>query len=199
MLPEYFALVATAVTSIGTLQYLMLTIKGKVQPNRITFFFWGLFPLIAFFAQSSAEVSSVVWITLSVGVLPFAIVIASYLNSDAYWKVVRRDYVLAAIAVMAMVLWYVTNDPLTAIFFALLADIFAGLPTLIKSFNVPSSEDWRPYALNCFGFFIGLLSVQEWKFVEYSFVLYLFLMTLIFSVVIYLRQRQEGLINQLPK
>lgn len=189
---EFFAIASTVIASIGTMQYLWLTATGKVQPNRVTFFFWGLFPLIAYFAQTSVEVSSVAWITLAVGLLPFAVVAVSYLNPAAYWRIERRDYVLALIAVIAMLLWYVTSDPILALLFALLADVFAGVPTLIKSYTAPHSEDWRPYALNCVGFFVGLFAVENWVFAEYSFVLYLFLMTLVFTLVIYVRQKQVG-------
>ncbi len=190
MLPEYFALVSTAIVSIGTLHYLWLTVRGEVQPNRVTFFFWGLFPLIIFFAQSSVEVSSVLWITLSVGTLPFLIVGASYLNKAANWKILPKDYALALIAIFAMVLWYVTADPVLAILFSLVADIFVGIPTLIKSYSAPHSEDWRPYAVNAFGFLVGIFAIQNWVFVEYSFVVYLFLMTLVFAALIFVRQKQ---------
>lgn len=189
MLPEYFAFVSTLVVSLGTFQYLWLTVKGQVQPNRVTFFFWGLFPLIIYFAQSSLEVTSVLWITLSAGVLPFVIITASYMNPAAYWQLRLRDYWLGCLAVLAMVLWYLTDNPLLAMSFALLADMLAGLPTLIKCYIAPQSEDWRPYALNAFGFFIGLLAVQHWVFAEYAFVAYLFLMTALFSIVIYVRKK----------
>lgn len=189
MLPEYFAFLSTIIASLGAIQYLWLTATGKVQPNRVTYFFWGLFPLIAFFAQSNQEVSSVMWITLSMGVLPFAILIASFVNPSAYWKIRLTDYVLATVAVSSMIAWYITENAILAIAFALIADMFASLPTIIKSYTHPNSEDWRPYAVNAVGFFVGLLAVQDWVFAEYSFVLYFFLMTTLFSVLIYTRQR----------
>jgi hypothetical protein len=190
MLPEYFALVSTLIASMGAIQYLYLTARGKVQPNKVTYFFWGLFPLIAFFAQSHEEVSSVIWITLAMGILPFLTVIASYLNEKAYWKIEKRDYVLAAMAVTSMVAWYLTDNAVLAIVFTLVADMFASLPTIIKSYTHPHSEDWRPYAINAFGFLIGVCAVQNWVFAEYSFVLYFFSITTIFAILIFIRQRQ---------
>lgn len=188
MLPENFALVSTLIASLGSLQYLWLTLRGNVQPNRVTFFFWGVFPLIAFFAQRTQEVSSVVWITLAMGLLPFAILGATYFNAGAYWKVEKRDYILGAVAVFSMCLWYVTKEPNLAIIFALGADFFASLPTIIKSYEFPNSEDWRPYAVNAFGFLVGVLAVQNWTFAEYSFVSYFFLVTLSIATIIFLRK-----------
>ena len=190
MLPEYFALISTVVASIGATQYLYLSAVGKVQPNKVTYFFWGFFPLVAFFAQSHEEVSSVVWITLAMGVLPFLILIAAFFNKKAYWKIQRHDYGLAFLAITCMVAWYLTSNALLAIMFALVADMFASIPTLIKSYTHPHSEDWRPYAINAGGFLIGLGAVQTWMFAEYSFVLYFFILTATFAVLIFFRQRQ---------
>ncbi len=190
MLPEYFALISTVIASLGAVQYLYLTAVGKVQPNKVTYFFWGLFPLIAFFAQSHEEVSSVAWITLAMGILPFLIVLAAFFNREAYWKIQRNDYVLALMAITCMVAWYLTNNALLAIMFTLIADMFASMPTLIKSYTHPHSEDWRPYAMNAFGFLIGLCAVQTWMFAEYSFVLYFFVLTTTFTVLIFVRQKQ---------
>ena len=195
MLPESFAFLSTVIASLGSLHYMYLTIKGEVRPNKMTFFFWGLFPLITFFAQQDKEVSDVVWITLSVGLLPFMILVASYLNPAAYWKIVKRDYVLAGIAILSMSLWYVTKEANLAILFALLADFFASLPTIVKSYRSPESEDWRPYAINAFGFFIGVLSIQHWVFADYSFVLYLFFVTSLIAAIIYYRQHIVELKN----
>ncbi len=200
MLPEYFAFISTVIASLGALQYFWLTLRGKVQPNRVTYFFWGLFPLIAFFAQLNTEISGVLWITLAMGVLPFTIVGASFLNADAYWEVQKRDYMLALIAVVSMVLWYITSNPILAIVFALVADMFASLPTILKCYTNPYSEDWRPYAINSFGFFIGVLAIQTWTFSEYSFVLYFFLVTLFMAALIFVRQRNikdRALFNRL--
>lgn len=188
MLPEYFALISTAIVSLGALQYLYLTIKGDVQPNRVTFLFWGLFPLIAFFAQYYEEVSAVIWITLSTALLPLAIVAVSYINPAAYWRLRPRDYYLGALAVSTIILWFVTEDAVLAIVLAVTADFLAGIPTLIKSYTHPFSEDWQPYALNALGFIIGVFSIQEWVAAEYVYLIYLAVITSIFTILIYTRQ-----------
>ena len=71
------ALVGSVIASGGSLAYLYLTIKGKVKPNKITWFFWGLFPLIAFSAQIYQGVGLVAWATFAAGAAPFLVLIAS--------------------------------------------------------------------------------------------------------------------------
>ena len=79
MIPEYFAIVGSIFASLGGYYYLYCTIKGTVQPNRMTWFFWGAFPMIGFFAQLSQGVGLVAWATFFGGLPPFFIVIASSL------------------------------------------------------------------------------------------------------------------------
>ena len=191
MLPEYFVFVSALVASLGGLQYLYLTLKGAVQPNKVSYFFWGVLPLIGFFAQQQQEVGPVIWVTLVLGIIPFIIIGAAFLNPAAYWKLHYFDYVLAAFTVFIIAVWYITNNPTLALVLAILADFFASLPTLIKSYQSPSSEDWRPYALNVFGFAIGILAIQHWVFAEYAFIVYVFCMTLTIAGVILVRQKMQ--------
>ncbi len=175
---------------MGSLYYLYLTIKGSVQPNKITFFFWGLLPMIGFFAQYEQDISSVIWVTFAMGLIPFLIVGAAFFNPQAYWELRKLDYVLATMAVLSVVIWQATDNPNLALSMAIVADFIAGVPTIMKSYTHPFSEDWRPYALNVIGFGIGIFAVQSWKFEEYSFVVYLFCMTIIFTSIIFFRQKK---------
>lgn len=51
MLNENFVILGAVIFAIGSLSYLIDTLKGKVKPNRVTFFLWALAPLIAFAAE----------------------------------------------------------------------------------------------------------------------------------------------------
>lgn len=172
MIPEYFALIGAAIASIGGVQYLYLTIVGKVKPNKVTWFFWAAFPMIAFAAQLSQGVGIIAWATFSAGAPPLFILLASFANKDAYWELRKIDYTFAALAIVGVVLWQVTNSPNIALTFAIFADLAAALPTVIKAYKNPETEDWQPFAIGTFGFVFALLSVQIWSYENYAFVVY---------------------------
>ena len=56
MIPEYYAFIGAIIGSIGGLYYLYDTVIGRAQPNRVTWFLWGLFPMIIFVAQRAQGV-----------------------------------------------------------------------------------------------------------------------------------------------
>lgn len=66
---------------------------------------------------------------------------------------------------------------------ALLADVLAGIPTLIESYRHPESESWIAYTISAVGFGISLLSVQTYDFENTAFVAYIFVMNSAFAVL----------------
>jgi hypothetical protein len=176
MIPEYFAVIGAVVASIGGFYYLFDTITGKTKPNRVTWLLWGLFPMIIFVAQRAQGVEGLSWATFAAGFTPFLILLASFINKEAYWKTQPRDYCLMGAAFAGIILWALTDNPNLALTFSLLADVFAGLPTFIKAYKYPETESWVAYAISTFGFGISVLAIQTYTFENYAFVIYLFIM-----------------------
>lgn len=80
MLNENFVILGAVIAAIGSLSYLIDTIKGKAKPNRVTFFLWTLAPMIAFAAEIKQGVGMQSLITFMVGFSPLLIFLASFTN-----------------------------------------------------------------------------------------------------------------------
>lgn len=176
MLPENCSILGAILGSLGGFYYLYETAVGKVQPNRVTWLLWGIFPMVIFAAQRAQGVQGLSWTSFAAGFTPLLVVAASFFNTKAYWKTEPRDYGLMAAAVAGLVLWATTRQPNLAILFSLLADGLAGLPTFLKAYQHPQSESWLAYSVSTLGFGISLLSVQVFTFETTAFVAYLFLL-----------------------
>ena len=183
MIPEYFALVGAGIASLGGLYYLYCTIKGTVKPHRMTWFFWTLFPMVAFVAQLKQDVGMVIWITFASGFLPLMVFIAASFNPKAYWKIQKVDYLFALIGMLGIVLWYLTDNANLAITFSIIADFAVAIPTIIKTFKFPETETWKSYALNSVGFGLGVFTITEWTYENYSFVVFLLVVNVFFTIL----------------
>ena len=176
MLPGYCAYFGALIGSLGGFYYLYETLLGRAQPNRVTWLLWGIFPMVIFAAQRAQGIKDASWASFVAGFTPFLIVAASFFNKKAYWKSEQRDYGLMAAAILGIILWAVTKNPNLALLFSLLADMLAGVPTLVKAYRHPRSESWIAYAISTFGFAVCLLSVQIYTFGNTAFVAYVFIL-----------------------
>jgi hypothetical protein len=176
MLPESCALIGAVIGSLGGVYYLIQTLLGKAQPNRVTWLLWGLFPLVIFAAQRAQGVGSVSWASFLAGFVPLLVVAASAFNAKAYWKTEPRDYALMAAALVGLALWALTDRPNLALAFSVLADGLASVPTLIKAYRHPRSESWEAYALSAFGFGMSLASIRVHTLEHSLFLAYVFLL-----------------------
>lgn len=178
MIPEYFAVIGSVIASIGGIYYAYLTFRGLVKPNRVTWLFWAAFPMIAFVVQLSQGVGLVAWATFVAGAPPIFVLVGSLFNKKAYWQTRDTDYWFAIAGFLSIVAWQLTGIPYIAFTFSLLADLLVAMPTIIKTYRFPETENWKAYAVSALGFLLAILAVPEWSYENSAFVVYLFLLNL---------------------
>lgn len=173
MLAPEFIFLAILLRLISGADYLYATWRGQVQPNAVTWFFWGVAPLIAFIAQLQEGVGLEAWMSLGLAVGPLAICIMAIVRRDARWKITYFDILCGVFAAAGLLLWQITSDPMIAIWFAIVADIFGGVPTLRKIYVHPHTEKALPYFLTILSMVITLLTISTWQFANYAFPVYI--------------------------
>lgn len=176
MLNENFVILGSIITFIGGASYLFDTIKGKIQPNRVSWFLWALAPLIAFFAEIKQGVGIQSLLTFTVGFIPFLVFIASFVNEKSFWKIEKIDIICGVLSLLGLVSWYITKVGNVAIFFSILADGLASFPTLIKAYQEPETENSHVFSANAISGVITLLTIRVWNFQNFGFPLYIVLM-----------------------
>ena len=184
MLDPRFVFLGAAINLIGSLKYLVATLKGEAKPNRVTFFLWALAPLIAFAAQLDEGVGLASVMTFVVGFSPLLIFIASFFNKKAYWELHRFDYFFGGLALLGLVLWLVTEEGLYAIAFGILADGLAAVPTLAKSFTNPETEVGMTYWLAGVNAVITLLTIEVFNLAHLGFPVYILLINIVLGSLI---------------
>lgn len=178
MIHENFIIVGFILMLIGGLSYAIDVFKGRAKPNRVTWFLWTLAPLIAFAAEIDKGVGMQSLLTLSVGISPLIVLLASFKNKDSYWKLDRIDYLFGGLAIAGLILWRITGEGNIAIIFAILADGLAAIPTGIKSYTNPESESSTVYGLCIINASITILTINMWNFATYGFPLYILILCL---------------------
>lgn len=174
MIDERFVILGVLIGFAGGLSYLIDTVKGKVKPNRVTWFMWALAPLIAFAAEIKQGVGLTSLMTFAVGFNPLLIFIASFVNKKSVWKITKFDLACGFLSLVGLILWLFTRVGNIAIFFSILADGLAAIPTLIKSYKEPGSESYLVFFGGAISATLTLLTIKEWNFAHYGFPAYIF-------------------------
>lgn len=179
MIDQRFVIIGALISTSGAITYLWNTIKGRVRPNRVSFLLWSIAPMIAFAAQVRQGVGLEALMTFSTGFLPLLIFTASFVKRQAEWKLTRFDLICGVLSVLGLALWLITKVGNVAIFFSIVADGLAGLPTLNKAYRHPETEIAWPWMATCVGITLTLLTLDQWTFANSGFILYILIIDLI--------------------
>jgi hypothetical protein len=156
-----FVYLAAALSLIGAYGYIRDTLRGDTSPNRVTWSLWGIEGVLAFCVEIQQHVGLASLMTLMLGLVPCAVVAASFRNRNAVWKLGAFDAVCGAVSAGGLVFWAFINEPTVALVSFVVADQMAALPTIRKSWLAPSTESPRLFFLGSTNCAITLLTLTK--------------------------------------
>ncbi len=186
---EVLGVGAVAVAMVGYLPCFRDVLQGKTRPHAISWLLWGLLAGIAFLGQVSGNAGSGVWVTGFTAVMSRVVFVLSLFSGTR--DIVLADWLSLGGAGFALVLWYLTNDPLLSVAISTVINALAFFPTFRKSWRRPREETVVMYFLSGLKFVLALLSLQTVSLLTTLFPLSLVLMNWLF-VVMLLVQRRRG-------
>ena len=176
-------LLGAAVTFAAGLGYAVATLRGRVQPNRVTWFVSGLAAWAAAAGQVTQGVLLSAVLTLAVAVVPTLIVAASFANPDAYWRTSRLDVLCLALAVAAVAMLLRSSGDV-AIAMGVAARTLGAVPTVVKTWHAPRTEQTTVYAAGVFGAACTLLTLDAWTFRTAGFAVYFLVFCGVMTVLV---------------
>jgi hypothetical protein len=154
---------------VGTLAYSWQTLKGKAQPNRVTWTLWSIAPILAFVAEVNQGVGLQSVMTLTLGLGPMCVLTASFISKSASWKLGSFDVACGVMSVVGIIVWAVTSNATVALVSFMVADGLAGLPTLVKAYRDPESEKPSTYIGGIINAAFTMATITKWTTAEFAF------------------------------
>jgi hypothetical protein len=162
--------------------------RGRARPNLVTWLMWTLVPAIALVAQLRVGVAAEAVLTFTLAACPAAVVLATLGRSR--WAVAPFDICCGSLAAAALVMWWLTGEPSIAILLSIAADLVAAVPTLVKAYRQPRSENALVYATFVLSAATTLLAVRAWTIENAAFAIYV--LTVYSGLFLLIRQRSAG-------
>lgn len=185
MLPEKIIYVGFVIYAIAIIWYIRNIFYSGTKPNLVSWFIWALAPLVAVFLQLKAGAGLSVLPVFMAGFGPLIIFIFCLFKKERYWKITKFDLFCGLFAILALIIYILTNNLGISILFAILSDGLACVPTILKSWKFPETETGVVYFSGLIGNTLALLIIKNWIFSIYSFSVYLILANLIILFSIY--------------
>lgn len=160
MLDPRFVFLAAALSVFGSASYVRDTLRGTTSPHRVTWGLWALEGILAYVVEVQQHVGLASLMTLALGLMPLVVLVASFKNPRAAWKVDAVDVACGVVSLAGLVFWAVVNEPTVALVSFVAADFIAALPTYRKSWRSPESETARVFVMGAVNTGITLLTLR---------------------------------------
>lgn len=184
----FLGVFAIALGFVGYAPYFRDIFLGKTKPHAYTWFVWGLLTGIAFVGQMVDGGGAGAWVTGVTAAMCMVIVLFALKWGEK--QITISDKVSLVGALVAVGLWYMTDDPLLAVVIITVIDLFGFYPTFRKSFYKPGEETMATYVIGGLKFFIALFALGNYSVVTVLYPLSLVVSNWVFVVMIAIRRKQ---------
>ncbi len=168
--------------------------RGVTRPQRMTRLVLSIITTITFIgllAQKNYAVLGLAFVSMLQGYAILGFSIKRGIGGKN-----PLDFICLGIAATGIILWQVTNEPLLAIVFSILADFAGMIPAVIKTYHLPFTESWPFFALDSMAGIFAFLAITDVSLKTAVYPIYIFVINGVMLSVIVARQKAVGKIKQ---
>ena len=168
---QLLGIFATTIAFVGFIPYFRDILRNKTKPHAFTWFVWFLLTFIAFFAQITHNAGPGAWSMGLSALLSFVIFLFSIVKGKK--RIQKTDWASFLGAMISLVLWLMTKQPLYSVILVTLTDLLAFIPTIRKSYSYPHEETLSTFVLAGVKHTISLFALEQVSMVTALYPAYL--------------------------
>jgi hypothetical protein len=158
---QMLGMIAGIIAISGYIPYIYSILKGHTQPNRATWFIWtivGGLLAISYIAEGDQHS---IWLPLGYFFGPLITAILSLRYGYAEWT--KLDTVCIVAAVISIIPWVLSDNANATLIINLLIDMIGSVPTLVKTFREPETEDLLAWVFFFVANTLQLFAIEMWN------------------------------------
>jgi len=133
---------------VASLSYIAGILRGEVKPERMTRFLLAIITALSLVALVAGDDQSGVWLGLTSFIQSLAIGILSIRYGMGGTS--RLDIACLGLCALGIGLWIVSGESLFGLAISVVADLVACVPSLVKTYRYPHTEQSLAYVLDMF-------------------------------------------------
>ncbi len=180
-----FLVISTILPLYSPVPYIRSILRGETKPHRTTRLVYLAIGLLTTLSLLAAGDRVAIWIS-AVSLLQAIILFFLGLTYGVGgWS--KTDLLCLTLACVGIFAWQTTKDPLLGLYFGILADLAGTIPTIIKTWHDPTTEEPQFYILDGAAGAFNVFALTRWAPGDFTYPLYLFLIN---ALVAYLSLRK---------
>jgi hypothetical protein len=150
MYTELAVVVGVVLAIVGNVGYFRSVWRREISPHPVTWFVGSIVSAVTFFGAVVKGGGIGVWPILASEIFTILIFLFSLrLALHTGFKNVRKiDLVFLLICILGIIPWYLTNDPTISVITVVVIDVISFIPTILKTWHKPLSENPLLYLCN---------------------------------------------------
>ncbi len=186
--------ISSALGFIGPVIYAISILKGKSKPHRTTRLVLFLIGALGVFSFFLTKDYANLWLFSFLSLGNLILFVLSFKYGMGGWS--RSDIICLLIALVGIVVWQTTKNPLMALYASVLADATGMIPALIKTYKYPKTEIWLFYFCDLLASILIIIAHKDISFNQFLYPLYLIIVN-VMMIVFILRPKRipDGVLN----
>ncbi len=182
-------IITVIIALIGYVPYFRNIFCGKTKPHAYSWLVWSILTGIGFFGQILNKGGAGAWVTGLTALISLTIFFLALKKGEK--NITFSDKLSLFGAFIAMLFWYLTSDPLSALILVIIIDALGFVPTFRKSYHRPKEETMITFFLNGLKFAIALFALESYSLTTYLYPVYLIAANWIFVGMLAVRRIQH--------
>ncbi len=182
MVKTFLIVISSILALISPIIYARAILKGEAKPHRTTRFILLVITILAVLSLFTQHDTVAVWLAGVSALQSIVIFILSLKYGMGGWE--KGDLVCLGIALMGIILWQTTQNPVLALYASIAADFTGMIPALKKTYHFPQTEVWSFFLIDVFAALFNLMAVRSLTIPGVAYPAYLLVINLVMVLLI---------------
>ena len=161
MIYDYHVVFAVAGSALGLLSFVFYfrdIFRGITKPHIFTWIVWTLLTGLTSLIQFSEGGGAGAWVAGVESLSCLGVAVLAYSRGEK--DITLTDWICFGGALLAIGVWLLADQPLTAVLLVISADALGFAPTFRKSYNKPHEETVSMYTLSASHWIFSIIALQ---------------------------------------
>jgi hypothetical protein len=145
----------------GNIPYILSIRRGETRPNRVSWLVWTTIGFILVGSYYTLGATSTLWLPLCQAIGQAIITCYAFKYCQGKWT--KLDKICLTGAGLSLLLWWRSGSAEIALVMNMLMDVLGAIPTIVKMYREPESENRLFWYITSSASFLNVLAIEQFS------------------------------------